>query len=87
MKIKELVRIEIPLGLHARPVSQIVASLKELDVSIFANVDERKANLKSMLESMLLAAPHGSLLDIEADGPDAEKALMNIREILSNKGS
>lgn len=81
--IKDSIKVEIALGLHARPLLQIVTSLKELDADVIAKYENREADLNSIMEALLLSAPCGTILNVEADGPDAEKAIEVIKKVLA----
>lgn len=63
------------LGLHARAAAQFVkvASSFESDLSI-AKGDQR-VNGKSIMGLMMLAAGQGTIVDLEAEGEDAEALL------------
>jgi len=71
------VKVVNPLGLHARAAAQLVRlagkfrsriTLHRTDTSAFANA-------KSILSVLALAAPIGTVLQIEADGEDEREAL------------
>ena len=58
-------------GLHARPAAKIAGGLSGMDADVTVNgVDGA-----SMTELMMLGAPKGTVLHIEASGPDAAKAM------------
>ena len=83
--VKESITVEITLGLHARPILHLVNALKTLDVKVTAYCEDRKANLNSVMEAMLMAVPCGKILEVEADGPDEEKAVEAIKKVLAEK--
>ena len=58
-------------GMHARPAAKISGGLSGLDVEVTIN----GADGASMTELMMLAAGRGTVLHIEASGPDAAKAV------------
>ena len=65
-------------GLHARPVMRFVdlASQFQSDITV-TNLSRRAEKLdgKSPMQMMLLEATAGSVLRIEAEGPDAQEAV------------
>jgi len=65
-------------GLHARPVMRFVdlASGFQSEITVM-NLSRRGEKLdgKSPMQMMLLEATEGSVLRIEADGPDQDKAV------------
>lgn len=58
-------------GLHARPAAKIAGGLSGMDADVTVN----GADGASMTELMMLGAPKGSVLHVEASGPDANKAV------------
>ncbi|MEO6334335.1 MAG: HPr family phosphocarrier protein [Pyrinomonadaceae bacterium] len=74
------VKVVNPLGLHARAAAQLVRvagkyhsriTLRREDPTAFANA-------KSILSLLALAAPIGTQLLIQADGPDENEALQAV---------
>lgn len=70
------------LGLHARPAMCFV----DLAGTFQAGVQVRKGDTcvdgKSIMQMMMLAAGKGSVLEITADGPDAEKACAALKALI-----
>ncbi len=60
-----------PQGLHARPAATIARSMAGYDAHVRVN----GSNAASVLELMKLAAPQGTELRIEAEGPQAREAV------------
>jgi len=63
------------LGLHARAAGLVVQVLAPFACDITVTKDDQRVNGKSILNLMMLAAAPGSVLEITAEGPDAEAAL------------
>lgn len=67
------------LGIHARVAAQIVKVASqfksEIWMSKIGNSGGHKVNGKSILDVLTLVCPHGSKVQIVADGPDASDAL------------
>lgn len=63
------------LGLHARAAAQFVkvASSFESDLSI--SKGDQQVNGKSIMGIMMLAAGQGTIVELEAEGEDAEALL------------
>jgi phosphotransferase system HPr (HPr) family protein len=61
-------------GLHLSPISQLVRLATAYSSSIELSFEGRTASAKSAFDLMLLAAPHGAVLDIQVQGADAEAA-------------
>lgn len=77
MNRKELV-IQNQTGLHARPAKVLVNLAKQFKADIHLYHGEKKANAKSMVSVLTLGAGCGSLITIEANGDDEERALSEI---------
>ncbi len=78
--VRRKVKLRNTLGLHARPSTQIAALASRFESEIFLIKEEPngqaiKANAKSVFGIMMLTAPMGTELVIEATGPDAEEAV------------
>lgn len=67
------------LGLHARPSTLIASTAAKFESDIFLIKEEdgevMRVNAKSLFGIMMLTAPMGTELTIEAEGPDAEEAV------------
>ena len=70
------------LGLHARPSAQLtqVASRFKADVHIARN--GRRVNAKSIMGVMMLAAGQGSVVVVDADGPDEGEAIEAVGRLI-----
>jgi len=86
MKEREVV-IGHRLGLHARAAAQLVQlSGKFQSTIVLVRADDTKpveADARSILSILLLAARHGSRLQVRADGSDEDEALEKVCEYLS----
>ncbi len=80
------VKITNRLGLHARAAAQLVrlAGQFKSEVKLKHSDNNVVADAKSILSVLTLAAACGTLLKIEADGADEEKAIAAIEELFSN---
>ncbi len=70
------------LGLHARPSAQLTQAASRFQCEVFIAKDARRVNAKSIMGVMMLAAGAGSVVTIEADGLDEEKAVQAIGELI-----
>jgi len=80
-------RVEVlnKAGLHARPAMMLSMEAKRFECAIelvlpcalpgHHLVAGSRADAKNSIELISLGAPHGTLLEIEACGPDAEAAV------------
>jgi phosphotransferase system HPr (HPr) family protein len=63
------------LGIHARPAAQFVKTASKFSCEIRVEKDGEEVDGKSIMGLMMLAAGHGSVLRISAEGNDADQAL------------
>jgi len=73
------------VGIHARPAAAIVQTLQDLEAEVFFTKDGQRVNGKSIMGVLMLAAGCGSVLTIEADGPDAADAVEAVRNLIESK--
>ena len=82
----ELVHIvKDPLGIHARPAGEIVNLLKTRDCNVTIRCGAKAASGNSVIELLKLGAVQGAELKIAAEGPEAEKALLELKRYLERK--
>jgi phosphocarrier protein len=70
-------------GLHMRPSNQFVRLASGFQSEVWVFHGGRKANGKSLLEMTMLAAECGTLLEVEARGPDAEQTVAELAELVA----
>ena len=78
------VRIAKPEGLHARPAELFVLLAIRFDAQIEVVKDDQRADAKSMLHVLTLAAVQGTELRIEAVGSDAAAAVDALAELVAS---
>lgn len=81
---KELI-VKNRQGLHARPAAIFVQVANKFDSRITVRRDAEEVNGKSIMGILMLGAEKGSLIIIEADGADAQKALEELEKIISSE--
>ncbi len=72
-------------GLHARASAKFVKCAETFDAAVQVTRDGQTVGGTSIMGLMMLAAGPGSVLNIEAHGPDAEAALAALL-VLVNDG-
>lgn len=72
-------------GLHMRPAMQFVDLASRFDCEISVSNSQTTADGKSIMQMSMLAATCGTRLQIRAEGPDAEKAIEALRELVETK--
>jgi len=75
---RAVVKIINQKGLHARASAKIVEAAARFQSHITVSKDGQTVDARSIMGLMMLAASPGSEIVIEADGPDAEAALLAI---------
>lgn len=83
--INQQVTIINKLGLHARASSKLVQLAKGFESEIFVEKNGKRANAKSIMSLMMLAAAKGSVLTITANGKDEVHALSEVLELINNR--
>jgi len=83
--IKKTVTIINKLGLHARAAAKFVnmASRFESDVCLISS--ERRADGKSIMGIMMLAAPQGTSVELEIDGTDEQIMMDELVDLVNNR--
>ena len=71
------------VGLHARPATFFIHKSNEFKSSIWVEKEERRVNAKSLLGVLSLGIVQGTVIQLIADGPDAEEAVEALAELLS----
>jgi phosphocarrier protein len=84
MVTKELVVIN-KLGIHARPAAMFVKVANRFECDIFVEKDGEQVNGKSIMGLMMLAAGPSSRITVQAEGSDAEQAVLEIEALLKRK--
>lgn len=62
-------------GLHARASAKFVETARRFDAAVSVRRDGLCVNADSIMEVLTLAAPRGTCIAIEAEGPDAGAAV------------
>ena len=81
-KIEKELTVVNRLGLHARPAAMFVRIASRHRAEIWVAKEGEEINGKSIMGLMMLAAGQGSKLRIRCDGPDADKAMEELEELI-----
>ena len=80
------VKILNRLGLHARPAALIARCAAKFESAVsLTPPDGSPADAKSILSLLMLGAPCGSVLTLQAEGCDAEEAAAAVAGLFENK--
>ncbi len=63
-------KVENKSGIHARPAALIVETCTKFKSHVYLIKDGMRANAKSIMNIMLLAAEPGAVLQLEVEGED-----------------
>jgi len=69
-------------GLHMRPAMQFVDTASRFDCEISVSNGQIPVDGKSIMQMSMLAATCGTRLQIRAEGPDADKAIEALRDLV-----
>ncbi len=83
--IKKKVVVKNKQGLHARPAALFVQVANKFDSRIIVRRDKEEVNGKSIMGILMLGAEKGSQIIIEADGEDAETAVVELEKIINSE--
>ncbi len=70
------------LGIHARPAAQFVKIANTFPCEIRVEKDEDEVDGKSILGLMMLAAGHGSVISVSAEGDQAAEAIEALGQLI-----
>lgn len=84
--VQRQVSVANPQGLHARPCAALMKTASEFASTVTVRNLENgvEANAKALLEIMMLIAPQGTSLQIEAEGDDAQAAVDAVVTLIEN---
>jgi len=72
------------LGLHARASAKLTQLAGQYKSNVWLTRNGKRVNAKSIMGVMMLAAAKGATISIETDGPDEEKAMLALTELIAN---
>jgi phosphocarrier protein len=73
------------LGLHARASAKLTQLASQFKSQVFITKNNKRANAKSIMGVMMLAAGIGSEILIDAQGEDSVLAINAVIELFNNK--
>jgi phosphocarrier protein HPr len=84
-KIEKEIIVINRLGLHARPAAMFVRIASRYRSEVWVEKEGEQINGKSIMGLMMLAAGQGSKLTIRCEGPDADKVMEELEELIRQK--
>lgn len=84
MRTRE-VEIVNKLGLHARAAAKLVNLASGFAATVELEKDGKRANGKSIMSVMMLAASQGTKLTLHVEGNDEERAMAEVVELINDR--
>lgn len=78
------VTISNRLGLHARPAMAFVDAASGFGSSVTVRRGDQSVDGKSIMQMLMLAATKGTVLEIIAEGEDAEPACAALKKLVES---
>lgn len=72
-------------GLHARASARLVEVVEDHDATAEISKDGMTASGDSIMGLLMLAAAHGSTIEVETKGPEAEKLADALAALVADK--
>lgn len=85
MIVHRMVEVVNKRGLHARASAKFVKLASEFDAEITVTRDGQTVDARSIMGLMMLGAGPGSMLELRAEGDQAEPALDALTELVSSR--
>ncbi len=79
------ITISNKLGLHARAAAKLTQLASRFRSEIFIAKGAQRVNAKSIMGVMMLAAGLGVTVKVDANGADADQALIDIKALFDDK--
>jgi phosphocarrier protein len=82
--IVQTLTVKEPYGIHARPASRIAAACRQLDSRVTLVKNEKRADGRSVLQLLLLAAEEGAQIEVMVDGGNETAVMEQIVELFEH---
>ncbi|HUL95694.1 MAG TPA: HPr family phosphocarrier protein [Usitatibacter sp.] len=83
--IQRTIPVVNKLGLHARASAKLTQLASKFESAVWITRNGRRVNAKSIMGVMMLAAAKGTSVELEAEGPDEQKAVEEIEALFRDK--
>ncbi|TMA90098.1 MAG: HPr family phosphocarrier protein [Deltaproteobacteria bacterium] len=84
-RVVKKLEITNKLGLHARAAALLVQTVNRFSAQVTLSKDGQSADGRSIMGVLTLAATHGSNVQVEANGEDAERAVKAIEKLFDSR--
>ncbi len=85
MQIVKTFEIKNQLGIHARAAAKIVEIANLFNSDVFLEKDGCAVDGRSILDILTIYCPKGCSLTVRFKGPDADKAMKMMSDLIENK--
>src|SRR5437868_4850301 len=82
-KAEKEIAIVNRLGLHARPAALFVKVASRFRSDVWVKKEGEEVSGKSIMGLMMLAAGKGSKLQVRCEGPDADRAMEELEQLIN----
>jgi phosphocarrier protein HPr len=83
--VTRTIEIRNAQGLHARPAEMLARRAMQFESRIEIVFESQRVDAKSILHLLTLGARQGTQLMLEADGPDAQRAVDALAELVESR--
>lgn len=83
--MEKTVKIQVPLGLEARPIAMLVQVASQYDSTVYLQTAGKKVNAKSIMGMMSLSLRTGDEITVLAEGSDEDQAIKGMEDYLLNQ--
>lgn len=83
--VRRSLRIVNTKGLHARASAKLVEVVERHDATATVRKDGNQASADSIMGLLMLAAGKGSVIEVEAAGPEADKLAGAIEALVADR--
>jgi phosphocarrier protein len=83
--VKQTITIINKLGFHARAAAKFVNTASRYESDVYLICNERRADGKSIMSIMMLAAPQGTPIDLEVEGKDEQEVMNVLVNLINNR--
>jgi phosphocarrier protein len=84
-RVVKKLEIKNKLGLHARAAASLVQTVNKFSSQVTISKDGQSTDGRSIMGVLTLAAAHGSKIQVEANGEDAERVVRAIEKLIENR--
>jgi len=85
MVIAKSFKVTNRLGIHARVAAKLVQTANSYKSKVILEFNGQEVNAKSILGILTLSCPQGSYMSVQADGMDAEAAIIAFEKLFADK--